>query len=80
MMYIDELQDDNLFWWKFDFGFQWVYILTTFIWEGGARGGMGVRFLDFGVPNMFPKLFPIVIHSNNPFYCEARLVNQIIQE
>lgn len=38
-------------------------------------GGMSVRFLDFGVPNMFLKLFPYSNHSNNPFYCEARLVS-----
>jgi hypothetical protein len=36
------------------------YIYINHFHLGGGGGGMGVRFLDFVVPNMFPKLFPIL--------------------
>ncbi len=54
MMYIDELQDDNLFWVSMS-----IYI-NHFHLGGEGGEGMCVRFLDFGVPNMFPNMFPIV--------------------
>jgi hypothetical protein len=36
-----------------------IYI-NHFHLGGWGEEGMCVRFLDFGVPNMFPNMFPIV--------------------
>jgi hypothetical protein len=52
---------ENLFWVSMGLGFMKVgNIYEPLSFEKGGGGGRCVRFLNFGVPNMFPKLFLIV--------------------
>jgi hypothetical protein len=57
-----------------------IYI-NHFHLGGGGGGERGVcKIFGFWCSQYVPQYVPYSNHSNNPFYCEARLINQVIEE